>query len=402
MIKLCKKCNEEKPITEFIKNKHSKGGYENRCLQCAREYARLKNPPTGKPRGPKKGFKHHKKRKYSEPILHFKEYEIIDWVNKIKETNTYYVPYLSKERNNNTFQNERSFMQSIGWKLTKDSKALLLYYYRKIYLNNNNCKGCNVELGKDYVISKPIRGKKLIEWCETCYNNKKYLENCIKASHTPEARKRAVKTKREWYNSKEGKEWRKRISEINTLNTKEWKSKLTEEEKKIINKKSSDSQIANILNGSFDPQKNYKHYKKNKCIINGEEKIYRSSWEVVFAISNPHLKYESLKIPYKKDNGNKGIYIPDFIDEEKKIIYELKPRRNFHKQQTKMDASIKWCIENNYKFIWINEDNLLNYISEDDNCFEQNKKFYNKVYKGLDGNIKNKINKENQKEIKSI
>lgn len=34
MIKLCAKCNKEKPLTEFCKNKLRKGGYHYYCKQC--------------------------------------------------------------------------------------------------------------------------------------------------------------------------------------------------------------------------------------------------------------------------------------------------------------------------------------------------------------------------------
>jgi hypothetical protein len=266
-------------------------------------------------------------------------------------------------------------------------------------LDNNNCKGCDKDLDKQYVITHQQKQHcitNLIEWCNECYNNKVFLENCHKEAHSPQTRKKAANTRKKWLESDKGLEWKKMISKHNSISTKKWRDSLTEEEKRIINKKSSDSQINNILNGSFDPQKNYKHYRKNIGIINGEELVFRSSWEVIFAISNPHLEYESLRIPYFKNNGRKGIYIPDFIDNQNKIIYELKPRRNYIKQQTKMDASINWCLKNGYKFIWINEDNLLYYISENDNLFEENKKFYEKAYKGLNGYIKNKINKKDR------
>jgi hypothetical protein len=104
----------------------------------------------------------------------------------------------------------------------------------------------------------------------------------------------------------------------------------------------------------------------------------------------------SIRIKYQKDNNKTGVYIPDFIDEDKKIIYELKPRRNFIKQQTKMDAGIEWSINHKYKFIWVNENNLLDYISEQDNKDSRNNIFYQKALKGINGNIKNKINKKNR------
>ena len=149
--------------------------------------------------------------------------------------------------------------------------------------------------------------------------------------------------------------------------------------------------------GEFDPQKNYKHFRKNTCYIKNKPHTLRSSWEVVFLISNPKLKYETLRIKYLKENGKYGVYIPDFIDDENRIVYELKPRRNYIKQQNKMDGGISWCLENNYKFIWINEDNLLYYINKKDNQDQRNEQFYVKTYKGINGEIKNKINKKNRK-----
>lgn len=59
-----------------------------------------------------------------------------------------------------------------------------------------------------------------------------------------------------------------------------------------------------------------------------------------------------------------------------------------------MDAGILWCLENGYKFIWINEDNLINYFNESDNKDERNDVFYKKINKGINGYNKNKINKE--------
>jgi len=36
----CNKCNQEKPLAEFIKNKNSKGGYANTCKSCQNKYSK--------------------------------------------------------------------------------------------------------------------------------------------------------------------------------------------------------------------------------------------------------------------------------------------------------------------------------------------------------------------------
>ena len=37
-MKVCKVCGEEKPLSEFVKNKNCKGGHENQCKSCLKEY----------------------------------------------------------------------------------------------------------------------------------------------------------------------------------------------------------------------------------------------------------------------------------------------------------------------------------------------------------------------------
>jgi len=37
LTKKCSKCNNEKPINNFWKNKHSKDGYDNQCIICTKE-----------------------------------------------------------------------------------------------------------------------------------------------------------------------------------------------------------------------------------------------------------------------------------------------------------------------------------------------------------------------------
>ena len=58
---------------------------------------------------------------------------------------------------------------------------------------------------------------------------------------------------------------------------------------------------------------------------------------------------------YKNINHN---YIVDFVDETKRIIYEIKP--DSEKQDEKVLAKEKyakeWCIKNNYTFLYISND----------------------------------------------
>jgi hypothetical protein len=178
------------------------------------------------------------------------------------------------------------------------------------------------------------------------------------------------------------KQWMKNLKEGRKNIDYSWIENRTEEQKRIIAKKSSDSQKLNILNGTFTPQNNYRTKRRIQIDINNNQYYFRSSWEVCFFISNQYLEYESLRIKYKLKNEYK-IYIPDFIDNKNKIIYELKPKRQYLAQVEKMDGGIQWCINNNYKFIWINEYNIMNYLNKNVCQTEKYLLYYNKLLKGV-------------------
>ena len=84
---------------------------------------------------------------------------------------------------------------------------------------------------------------------------------------------------------------------------------------------------------------------------------FRSSWEAIFYLLNPSVIFEKIRIPYIF-NGDNHIYIIDFVDEENRIIYEIKPKGNQidEKVQIKEKYAIQWAEENNYVFEFISED----------------------------------------------
>jgi hypothetical protein len=122
-----------------------------------------------------------------------------------------------------------------------------------------------------------------------------------------------------------------------------------------------------IKDGSFIPNIT-NSWAKSRCEIrfirdnNIIQLKTRSSWDAYFQIFNPNIFYEKLIIQYKL-NKNEHNYIIDFIDYEKKIIYEIKPISNINnkKNRSKIRYAKKWAIQNNYKFIII-----------DDNWFKKN------------------------------
>ena len=60
----------------------------------------------------------------------------------------------------------------------------------------------------------------------------------------------------------------------------------------------------------------------------------------------------------------------------------------------KISKVIEYCISNDIKFIWVNENNILTYINKEQfSANENNKKQLDKMLKGIEnGRIKNKIN----------
>jgi hypothetical protein len=117
-----------------------------------------------------------------------------------------------------------------------------------------------------------------------------------------------------------------------------------------------------ILSGEFTPKggNRYTHFSSE---YNGKK--FRSSWEAAFYSTNTTLIYEKIRIPYYDSLiKTNRVYISDFLDEENRIIYEVRPQRLFDKQSDKFSCVIKWCHDNNYKFMHINEQ-ILKQLKDD-------------------------------------
>jgi hypothetical protein len=156
-----------------------------------------------------------------------------------------------------------------------------------------------------------------------------------------------------------------------------WRSKNMIGEKNNFHKVSKERQLAigkengirlkrMIADGTFTPCVT-NSWAKSRCIVQfmRNDKMTqvkcRSSWDAYFQIKNPKLKYEKIRIPYVYENTISN-YIVDFVDEDKKILYEIKPDsfRETEKNITKFNAAKQWCNENNYSFIiignkWFND-----------------------------------------------
>jgi hypothetical protein len=135
--------------------------------------------------------------------------------------------------------------------------------------------------------------------------------------------------------------------------------KVSEERKIAIGKENGLRLKRMIAEGTFTPCVT-NTWAKSRCIVNiGRDNINyqincRSSWDAFFQIKNPNALYEKLRIPYIH-NGVLSNYIIDFIDEDLKILYEIKPDgfRESDRNISKFNAAMSWANLNRYQFIII-------------------------------------------------
>ncbi len=118
-----------------------------------------------------------------------------------------------------------------------------------------------------------------------------------------------------------------------------------------------------------NPEKNYAYGKKGHIFCDNKLYYYRSLWErdaisllSNYVSSNIIKKFEteffhSIRISYIYENSE-HIYIPDMLvyhNDNSKELIEIKPNYKLGDQKTlaKLDASFKWCQENNVRYsIW--------------------------------------------------
>ena len=114
-----------------------------------------------------------------------------------------------------------------------------------------------------------------------------------------------------------------------------------------------------IANGEFTPKSTNRFtWKRLSSDITGVT-TYRSSWELKFHETIPHLKFEILRIPYVFEGVN-HTYIVDFFDDINNVAYEVKPLSlaETPRNIAKMKALQEWCLQNNATCKLITEKDL--------------------------------------------
>lgn len=92
--------------------------------------------------------------------------------------------------------------------------------------------------------------------------------------------------------------------------------------------------------------------------FNGIKYFFRSSWECAFHYLHRDFQFESIRLKYyNTDKGEESVYIVDFFDKERGILYEIKPSSNTNKQEfkDKEKAALEFCYQNNYTYIVLSE-----------------------------------------------
>jgi hypothetical protein len=212
---------------------------------------------------------------------------------------------------------------------------------------------------------------------------RKFCSNeCKRKRLIPEEEVNRKKEKfKEWLITADGKKYLKNLSE-SRKGDKNPVHRRTKESIKCCKEKQSKTMKNKIANGEFTPcVTNSWANSRCKISINGFTKLYRSSWDAAFQILNPEYLYEKIRIKYISPKDDKWHnYIVDFIDEENKILYEIKPEiiSESKQNQAKFNAAENWAKDNNFKFIVIQN----NYFKENANKIDFSK-YDSKIYKGM-------------------
>jgi len=231
-------------------------------------------------------------------------------------------------------------------------------YRLKRWLNINYIKieGIEITIENVFNYSKNIQEKDMLCKNPNCNNKTKFIKL---HNRYPNGRKKYCSDKCMFEN--------RSIMQMGENNT---SHKMSNETRKKVASNQSKLIKERIKNGKFTPNiTNSWCHSMCKININNAIKNVRSTWEAFFYLVNPSLLYEKIRIPYIYNNKQHN-YIVDFIDEENKILYEIKPKSEKYKLKNKIkkQSALDWCIINNYT-----------YKSIENNWFNKN---YNK-YKHL-------------------
>jgi hypothetical protein len=310
-----------------------------------------------------------------------------------------------KVQNNNLNSLISHITYSHSTNLDQTRKLCEQIYNRWFLVDGENlCVLCSKKLNYKGGFSSPYN-----HVCENCFeNNRSSVWYYFDELHG--IRESISKAVKKYNQTEEGKIFRKKLNISNKKKLKEYFQ--TEEGKRDLASRAKKHSILMrkyIKEGKFTPNitNSWTHW-NTEIEIENKKRKYRSTWDMVFHLCNPITKYEKIRIQYfdeeKEKNRN---YIVDFIDEEKKILYEVKPKSNLSKKEkVKHVSAIKWCKKNNHKFVIIAECELLEMLKNniDEILLHKDENIRKSLLKFCKGmkhdrktvqSLQNKINQEN-------
>lgn len=285
----------------------------------------------------------------------FTDQETLSLVKKYERSNN----KLTSLFTNKVFISNRAWMNDVSIYMDLPSRSKLYAHIAMLDHPVCNNPACGISLCvKDY----NQKERRMPKYCTNCIVNKVWLS--IRPV-TTETRQKISQRSRAFCQTPEGKSQRRQQGLINSTHMKEFH---TTEAGALARAKSAEVNSAHmrrkIANGYTPPFNNRWTHWNAVIIHNGKTYTFRSSWEACFWLSNPHMEYEIVRIPYVDENSKARTYIADFFDVATNTVYEIKPSSVYVIQQHKMDAVINYCLAHNITFIWVNEHNILKFVDE--------------------------------------
>lgn len=201
-----------------------------------------------------------------------------------------------------------------------------------------------------------IASNRTSKYCKKCADKKSFL---IGQSRASDVVNKINESRRQWISSPAGKSFYKKLGR---RNSKHLKAFFTTDAGKLQIDKSAKLQSVKmkkrIKDGSWTPNIHNRWTHWDATIVLGDVcKKFRSSWEACVWFCNQSWEYEKIRVPL----GTRSV-ITDFVDTVNKTVYEIKPKSMYRKEKHKINAIIYWCKKNGYRFIWLNEYNIMKYI----------------------------------------
>lgn len=251
-----------------------------------------------------------------------------------------------------THTDEKNWRAEISRHL--DSDSCNRFYF--ILEDTHYCEHCNIELNiSSYSYTGYARG--FSKYCPTCTEAGVWRKRLSAAALKSRGNCISV-AKQKFYATPHGREVAKengrKISEsLKKFHTTDAGAKAREKSSKL----NSAIMKQKIMEGSFVPNSNNRntHWESEY-----NRKKYRSSWEALYHYLYPTAAYETLRLLYMyKDKEH--VYIVDFIDHERKVVCEVKPKEHLldSKTKCKIEALEKWASNNGYRMELFTQDSIL-------------------------------------------